>query len=109
ISVVAATREQVMEQIDLALFPNSPPGSTPNALVLSRDGRTLYAANADNNTLAVVDISRPGHSVPRGFIPTGWYPTAVALTHDNTRLVVANGKGARSRENGTLWKGRDSD
>jgi YVTN family beta-propeller protein len=109
ISVIDTRKSQVIEQIDIALVPKSPLGSTPNALALSRDGKMLYVANADNNALAVIDVSRPRKSLPRGFIPTGWYPTAVVLTNDGGRLIVADGKGSRSRENATLWKGRDSD
>ncbi len=104
VSVIDTRKSQVIEQIDVALVPKSPLGSTPNALALSRDGKMLYVANADNNALAVIDVSRPRKSLPRGFIPTGWYPTAVILTSDGGRLIVANGKGVRSRENATLWK-----
>ena len=61
-------------------LPKAPPGSTPNALALSPDGRTLLVANADNNTVAVVDVDAPGREpMSLGFIPTGWYPTGVAL------------------------------
>ena len=59
--------------------PDAPPASTPNALALSPDGTTLLVANADNNTVAVVDVTKPGASVVKGFIPTGWYPTGVAV------------------------------
>ena len=38
-------------------------------------------------------------AVPLGFIPTGWYPTAVAVTPDEQTLIVANGKGLTSRAN----------
>ena len=38
-------------------FPNAPPGSTPNAVALSPDGQRLAVANADNNTVALVDMS----------------------------------------------------
>ena len=67
------------EQISVALFPEAPPGSTPNALALSPDGQRLLVANADNNTVAIVDVSNAGASRVIGFIPTGWYPTGVAV------------------------------
>jgi YVTN family beta-propeller protein len=87
------------EQIGIALFPGAPPGSTPNALDLSPDGRTLLVANADNNTVAVVDVSRAGHSEVEGFIPTGWYPTAVRFSGDGKRVHVLSGKGLASAAN----------
>lgn len=87
------------EQISVALFPNAPPGTTPNALAVSPDGNTLAVANADNNTLAIVDIAQAGASEVEGFIPTGWYPTAVLFDGDGRRLFVLNGKGLTGQAN----------
>ena len=58
-SVDLATH-RATEQIGVALFPKAPPGTTPNALALSPDGKTLLVANADNNTVAVVDVAAAG-------------------------------------------------
>ncbi len=87
------------EQISIALDPAAPPGSTPNALGLSPDGRTLLVANADNNTVAVVDVTTPGASAVRGFIPTGWYPTAAQFSRDGKQIYVLSGKGLTSAAN----------
>lgn len=87
------------EQISISLDPAAPPGSTPNGLGLSPDGRTLLVANADNNTVAVVDVSRPGASAVRGFIPTGWYPTAARFSRDGKRIFILSGKGLASAAN----------
>src|SRR5262249_18116130 len=38
-------------------------------------------------------------SVVNGFIPVGWYPSALAVSPDNQMLFVANGKGLRSHPN----------
>ena len=56
-------------------------------------------ANADNNNLARVDVSEVGESEIRGFIPTGWYPSAVQVTPDGERILVGNGKGTVSAPN----------
>jgi DNA-binding beta-propeller fold protein YncE len=65
--------------------PDGSLGSAPNAIAVSQDGRTLYVANGGNNAIAVVE---PGsHDPIRGFIPVGWFPTALALTA-NDRLLV---------------------
>src|SRR5207247_9449649 len=90
---------KAVERIAVTLSPNSPAGSTTNALALSLDGSRLFAANADNNDVAVIDISKPGESKVLGFIPVGWYPTALALSDDGKTLYVANGKGSRSFAN----------
>jgi YVTN family beta-propeller protein len=87
------------EQISVALGADAPAGSTPNALALSPDGKTLLVANADNNAVAVVDVSRPGASRVAGFVPTGWYPTGVSFTPDGKRLLVLSGKGLTSMAN----------
>jgi YVTN family beta-propeller protein len=101
--------EGTREILSTSLYPASPEGSTPDGVAVSPDGRTLFVANADNNSVTVVDISnaiseearrhRESISVVEGFIPVGWYPSAVAVSPDNQTLFVANGKGLASRAN----------
>ncbi|RPI82798.1 MAG: YncE family protein, partial [Planctomycetaceae bacterium] len=89
----------VHETIYTELFPRSPEGCTPDALCLSPDGETLFVANADNNCIAVIDIKAPRRSQVKGYIPTGWYPTSVAVTPDGGRLLVGVGKGNQTLPN----------
>ena len=91
--------EGTREIIATSLYPQSPEGCTPDGLAVAPDGKTLFVANADNNSVMVVDITDPAVSVVEGFIPVGWYPTALAVTPDNQTLLVANGKGLASRPN----------
>ena len=91
ISVINTAADTVERTINVRLTRSALLGSAPNALVVSRDGRTLYVANGGNNAIAVVE---PGNRDPiRGFIPVGWFPTALALTTANDRLLVGNGYG----------------
>jgi len=83
----------------MALSPKAPAGSTPNSLSLSPDGKTLFVANADNNTVAVVDVEKRGKSEVEGFVPTGWYPTLVRATPDGKRLLIGSGKGVGTGPN----------
>ncbi|MHC5538602.1 bifunctional YncE family protein/alkaline phosphatase family protein [Singulisphaera rosea] len=99
VSVIDSRRGIVIETIMTALFPQAPEGSTPDALALAPDGSTLYVANADNNCVAVVDVGVPAKSQVKGFIPTGWYPTSVAVTPDGKNLLVGVGKGNQSQPN----------
>jgi YVTN family beta-propeller protein len=99
VSVIDVRRGVVIETIVTSLFPNAPEGSTPDALAISSDGETLYVANADNNCIAVVDVEEPGESAVEGFIPTGWYPTSVAVSPDSNTLLVGVGKGLETRSN----------
>src|SRR5207245_2011059 len=89
---------QVREQLTVALAPDAPPGSDPNALALSPEGHTLYVAMAGSNAVAVVRLGAKGMRVA-GLIPAGWYPSAVAASADGRTLYVANGKGNGSGAN----------
>jgi len=97
VSVIDVRNGKVVETLNAALYPDAPPGSTTNALALSGDDKTLYVANADNNCLAVFDVHEPGADVSKGFIPVGWYPTAVKVI--GKKIWVANGKGLTSLAN----------
>jgi DNA-binding beta-propeller fold protein YncE len=100
VSVFGVKRDgplEAIERINVALTPLQPAGSTPSALALAPDERTLYVVCSDLNAVAVVDIST-AHATLRGFIPTGWYPTAARVLSDG-RVLVLNGRGARSFAN----------
>ena len=68
-------------------------GTFPSALALSPDGKRLYIALASSNAVAVasVDPLDVAQGKAYGFIPTEWYPTALAVRGDD--LYVASGKG----------------
>ena len=59
----------------------------------------MLVANADNNTVAVVDVRTPGSSQVEGWVPVGWYPTSVSFSGDGSRFFVLNGKGLTSEPN----------
>ena len=99
VTVLDTATGRPIETICAALYPQAPPGSTPNSLALSPDERTLFIADAGNNMVAVFDVSTPGRSRSLGFIPAGWYPTSVRVTPDGLHLLVANGKGIISKAN----------
>jgi hypothetical protein len=77
--------------------PGIPVGAYPNAFALSPDGSRLFVALASMNAVEVRD-GRTGarlasHPV---YIPTGWYPTALAVTRGEGRryrLWVVNTRG----------------
>jgi YVTN family beta-propeller protein len=106
ISVIDTSSEEVVETIDCRPEARFPFGSGVNALAVSPDGSTLYAANGTNNCLAVVALGAKACEVPRhepagkstvrGLIPTAWYPGAVLVSADGRKLFVANIKGVGS-------------
>jgi hypothetical protein len=88
---------RVLEAINVAMRPRQPLGMTPSALAMNTDHSALYVVCSDANAVAVVDIS-DSKSFVAGFVPTGWYPTAVRTLADN-RVIVLNGRGLRSFPN----------
>ena len=88
---------RVIETVNLSMTAQQPLGMTPSALALSPDGKRLFVACSDGNVAGVVDVSGARSRV-EGFIPTGWYPTAVRVLPTGT-LVVLNGKGLGSHPN----------
>jgi YVTN family beta-propeller protein len=90
IAVIAPNATGVSSYLDLTPYPGAPVGTSPEGLDVSKDGRTLYVANAGNNDVAVVDLAAGRVT---GVIPTGWYPTTVTLAHDGSTLLVTNAKG----------------
>ncbi len=97
VSIIDLQQQKVVETLNAALYPNAPSGSTTNGLALSADEKILYIANADNNCLAVFDVSIASKSLSKGFIPVGLYPTNVKVV--GKKIFVANGKGFSSQAN----------
>ena len=76
-------------------------GSVPVAIALSHDDKRLYAAAASLDAVAVFDLpAGKGASDlrvterPSGFIPTEWYPSALAIAGDDLLITTAKGEGS---------------
>ena len=62
----------------------------------------LFVADSSLNAVAVFDaatLTKPGISFPLprealGFIPTDWYPSALAVHGDDLLIATAKGEGA---------------
>jgi len=104
VSVIDTTTDQEIERIDVRLAEDALPGASPEGMALSDDEKILYVANAHSNAVAVVALSekaRGGKKAERmadaakskvlGFIPTGQYPSAIAVA--DGKLFIGNGKG----------------
>lgn len=62
-------------------------GASPNGLALSPDETALYVTNRGTNDVAVVSLSGDTAKVT-GLIPTGWYPSDVAVGANNALYMV---------------------
>jgi DNA-binding beta-propeller fold protein YncE len=99
------SRLRVRAMYDTRLPNQSLFGAVPDALVVSADGRRLYVANASSNAVALFSVAQEKSGAKRapvplhalGFIPTEWYPTALAVTGE--KLYVATGKGGGTGPN----------
>jgi hypothetical protein len=80
-----------LDTVNLALTPLQPLGTTPSAVALSADKKSVYVVCSGVNGVAVIDITGEGNLI-RGFIPTGAYPTAVTGLPDG-RIAILNGHG----------------
>jgi YVTN family beta-propeller protein len=101
VSVIDTTTDKEIERISVRLSEDVPPGNSPEGLALSGDD--LYVANSHSNSVAVVELSskargekweeeeRAERSTVRGFIPTGQYPSAIAVVGQT--IFIGNGKG----------------
>lgn len=87
-------------------------GSYPTALAVSKDGRRLFVADSSLDAIEVLDTSQQPEGwkdigtkgVPSalGFIPTDWYPSALAVQGDD--LIIASAKGEGSGPNKEMGK-----
>ena len=89
--ITERNRYELLDARSVAPLPGSPIGSLPSALGVSADGRTLYVANAGNNTILVVDVEE-AFPEPAGAVPTAWFPTA-AVGLGNGGIAYLSGKG----------------
>jgi hypothetical protein len=97
VSLIDINSTRVLKTIGVTPFPGAPPGSSPNALALL-DADHLLISLGRNNAVAMYRLanSKFGALTFEGLIPTGWYPTDVAVDSRSRRLIVANGKGVGS-------------
>lgn len=89
--ITSNNRFELLDARSVAPRPDSPIGSLPSALGVSKDKRTLYIANAGNNIILAVNIEE-ALPEPQGALPTGWFPTAVVGLDDGA-VAYLSGKG----------------
>jgi YVTN family beta-propeller protein len=72
-------------------------GLIPFGLVLDHKGSRLYVALSGLNCIGVVDTET---ETVLGFIPTGWFPTKLAISPEDRLLYAVTARGLGSGPNG---------
>lgn len=86
----------VAQTLTLHALAGEQVGSVPNAVAVSHDGTRAYVALASDDALGVLDRTATGWAV-HGYLPTGWYPVAVAVRPGTGEPLVVSAKGLGSR------------
>lgn len=94
ISVIDTASNKVIQKRRLS--EQNTRGFAPTALALTADGAMLFAACGGLNAVAVI---RTKDMFVAGYIPTGWYPNALALSPEGKSLAVGTLLGA-----GSSWR-----
>ena len=107
VAIISVADGKVERFLDTRLRGQTYGGSYPLALAQTADGKTLFVANSSSDAIAVFDLreSRGTHSQansdrPYYFIPTEWYPTALAVK--GPELFIATGKGIGTGPNSSI-------
>lgn len=98
VSIVAVNADGTLApavNVTLHGAPGEATGSAPDAVAYDGTSRA-YVALAGDNAVAVLDRGASGWRVD-GYVPTGWYPTAVAVNPRDHGVLAVSAKGLGSR------------
>ncbi len=117
VAVIATSNGEVLDQLDTTLHGQKFAGTSPSALAQSSDGKRLFVADSSLNAVAVFDVSKltgkvdkgPTPSESLGFIPTDWYPSALATVGDDLLIATAKGQGTGPNNGNNQVPGRYHD
>jgi DNA-binding beta-propeller fold protein YncE len=118
VAEVSTEKGQVIASLNSTVRAQQYAGTYPIALAQSQDGNRLFVADASSNAIAVFDTSSVRPVDPQdtasavlslsalGFIPTDWYPSALAVQGDDLLIATAKGQGTRPNKGSgkTAWE-----
>jgi YVTN family beta-propeller protein len=87
VSVIDTAKDQVIQTIPILPFGHSIRGIAPTALALTQDGKTLFIACGGINATAQMDAAT---GEIEGYIPTGWYPSSLAVSPEGKYLAIGS-------------------
>ena len=99
VSVIDYKKGKIVSHIPIKVDPNLDKyrGLVPFGLTLSKDQKTLYVSLLGFNAVAVIDTHL---GITKGLIPTGWGPTRVELSADESEIYVISCRGYGAGPNG---------
>jgi DNA-binding beta-propeller fold protein YncE len=95
-----STQDGIVRQFFSTVSHFQEPGTYPIALAQTIDGHRLFVAASSLDAVAIFGLSKSGASggggpqLAEGFIPTDWYPSALAVHGDDLFIATAKGRGA---------------
>ena len=103
VAVVSTGTGKLQSLLDTTIPGQKYAGAYPNALALSGDGKSLFVADAALNAIATFSTQSTFVSpavtseIPlqhaSGFIPTDWYPSALATVDSDLLIATSKGQG----------------
>jgi len=101
VALVSTESSQIISLLNTTVRGQELSGTYPSALAQSADGKRVFLADASSNAVAAFDVSNvnpnatgeAAASSALGFIPTDWYPTALAVHGDDLLIATAKGQG----------------
>jgi DNA-binding beta-propeller fold protein YncE len=115
VAVVSTESGEIRATLSTTMRNQEFAGTYPSALAQSEDGKRLFVADASANAVAVFEtanLTTKGRnnaaSLALGFIPTDWYPSALAVHGDDLLIATAKGEGTRPNKGSgkTAWEVR---
>jgi DNA-binding beta-propeller fold protein YncE len=101
VAVVVTENGQTLGVLKTTVRSQEFAGTYPTALAQSTDGKLLFVADSSSDAVAVFDASAlangnsytTSESSALGFIPTDWYPSALAVHGSDLLIATAKGQG----------------
>jgi DNA-binding beta-propeller fold protein YncE len=123
VAVVPTATSNVVSFLNTTVRNQQFAGSYPEALAQSADGKRLFVGDASSDAVAVFDtssliansdVTSRVSSNPQsalGFIPTDWYPSALAVQGDDLLIATAKGQGTGPNKGmgKTAWETKHHD
>lgn len=98
---VMDTSNGKLQTVAIPTMPDKLIGTLPTAAVFSPDAQRLYVTAGLNNSVVVLERKGSGDFHVGGAVPTGWFPSAIAID-GHGQLAVLNIKGRGNTKAETL-------